>query len=73
MKIRSRLDLTVRVEGQSVQIYNIRGRWIDPAQHFESETAKATMLKLKVTGKYIGCRVTLIGIAILQMHLYGGP
>ncbi|CAK7031263.1 MAG: hypothetical protein DESF_01312 [Desulfovibrio sp.] len=44
-EIRSKLDWGCRIEGQSVELYEIRPRWDDPTQIMHSSFAKATFVK----------------------------
>ena len=43
--IRNKVDLSFRVEGQSVEIFEIRSRWNDPTDKIEEAVAKATYVK----------------------------
>ncbi len=44
-QIRPKLDLGVRISGQSVQVVEIRPRFDDPSQIMEIPVAKATFVK----------------------------
>ena len=44
-KIRDRLDLAWRIEGQSVVIYSIRPMWSDESRKVEEPAAKATFVR----------------------------
>jgi hypothetical protein len=44
-KIRDQVDLGYRITGQSVEIFEIRALWDDPAQKIEAAIAKATFVK----------------------------
>lgn len=44
-EIRPRLDLSFKIEDQSVSLYEIRPYWRDPAQTIESPVAKATFVQ----------------------------
>lgn len=43
--IRNELDLGYRIEGQSVEIFEVRSQWRDPSQKTETPVAKATFVK----------------------------
>ena len=43
--IRSKLDWGCRIEGQSVELYEIRPRWDDPTRIMHSPFARATFVK----------------------------
>ena len=43
--IRPKLDLQYRIEGQSLELFEIRPFWADPAQTIEAAVAKATYVK----------------------------
>jgi hypothetical protein len=45
--IRAKLDIAVRVAGQSVEIVEIRPRWNRPEERHESPIAKATYVKAR--------------------------
>ncbi len=44
-EIRPKLDLGFRLEGQSVEIFEIRPDWQDPKNTMENSVAKATYVK----------------------------
>lgn len=43
--IRNELDLDYRIDGQSVEIFEIRPQWRNPSQKIEIPVAKATFVK----------------------------
>ena len=43
--LRDKVDIGFRIERQSVEIYEIRSRWHDPKEKYESSVAKATYVK----------------------------
>ena len=43
--MRSQLDISFRVTGQSFEIFEIRPQWNDPTKRSESSIAKATYVK----------------------------
>jgi hypothetical protein len=43
--LRDRLDLGFRFDGRSVEIFEIRPRWDDPAERVEEQVAKARYVK----------------------------
>jgi hypothetical protein len=45
--IRPNLDLSFRMEGQSVEIFEIRPRWNNPKEKHEIPIAKATYVKTR--------------------------
>jgi hypothetical protein len=45
--IRKDLDLGYRIQGQSVEIFEIRPRWQDPKKKIEIPVAKGTYVKTK--------------------------
>jgi hypothetical protein len=45
VKIRNKLDLAYRIEGQSVVIFEIRPFWRDPSHKIEEAVAKATYVR----------------------------
>lgn len=57
--IRSQLDLTFRIEGQSVIIYEIREVWNQPGKKLESPISKATYVKSTNTWKIYWQRADL--------------
>ena len=44
-EIRPKLDLGFRLEGQSIEIFEIRPAWQDPSETMENSVAKATYVK----------------------------
>jgi hypothetical protein len=44
-EIRPKLDLGFRLEGQSIEIFEIRPDWQDPNEKMENPVAKATYVK----------------------------
>lgn len=44
-EIRSKVDWGCRIEGQSVELYEIRPRWDDPTQKTHTPIAKAAFVK----------------------------
>jgi spore coat polysaccharide biosynthesis protein SpsF (cytidylyltransferase family) len=57
--IRNELDLSFRVEGQNVEIFEIRPSWQNPDAKLESEVAKATYVKSKKIWKVYWMRADL--------------
>lgn len=57
--IRNEVDLSFRVEGQNVKIFEIRPRWQNPDEKFESEIAKTTYVKSKKIWKIYWMRADL--------------
>ncbi len=45
--IRSQLDISFRIAGQSFEIFEIRPQWDDPTQKIEGPIAKSTYVKSK--------------------------
>jgi hypothetical protein len=43
--MRSQLDISFRISGQSVEIVEIRPQWNDPTRKIEGSIAKATYVK----------------------------
>ena len=43
--LRHRVDLSYRIEGQSVEIFEIRPMWSNPNEKIEEAVAKATYVK----------------------------
>ena len=43
--IRSQLDISFRLTGQSVEIFEIRPQWNDPTKKIEGSIARATFVK----------------------------
>ena len=52
---RKQLDLSYKIEGQSVLLTESRPIWNNPSQFAEHDYAKATFIKAKMPGKYFGC------------------
>lgn len=44
-EIRNEIDLSFKIEGQSVEIFEIRRLWNDPNEKIEGPVAKATYVK----------------------------
>lgn len=57
--IRDQLDLGFRVQGQSVEIFEIRPVWRDPGKKMESPVAKASYVKTSDTWKVFWQRADL--------------
>jgi hypothetical protein len=57
--IRDKVDLSFRVKGQSVEIFEIRPRWNDPTERIEESVAKATYVKSKHNWKIFWQRADL--------------
>lgn len=51
MHIRNELDLGYRIEGQSVEIFEIRPHWRDFSKKMETPVAKATFVKSETCWK----------------------
>lgn len=62
--IRPQLDLGFRVQGQSVEIFEIRPAWRSPGETMESPVAKATFVKTQRAWKVYWRR------ADLKWHAY---
>ena len=45
--VRTQVDLGFRIQGQSVEIFEVRPAWNDPKRKIESPVAKATYVKTK--------------------------
>jgi len=45
LHVRSELDISYRIIGQSFEIYEIRPQWDEPSKKLESPIAKATYVK----------------------------
>lgn len=45
--LRKELDLGFRLEGQSLELFEVRPVWNDPNQYMESPVAKATFVKTR--------------------------
>ena len=52
--MRNEVDLSFRVKGQSVEIFEIRSLWNDKNKKIEEAVAKARYVKKKRYGKFIG-------------------
>ena len=57
--IRAQVDLSYRIEDQSVLIFELRPRWDKPEEIRESNRAKATFVKEKNHWKIFWLRATL--------------
>jgi hypothetical protein len=57
--IRPQLDLGYRIDGQSLELFEIRPRWDDPSQAMEEAIAKATYVKRSGTWKVYWQRADL--------------
>lgn len=62
--IRHELDLGYRIEGQSIELFEIRPHWRDPSQKMEASVAKATFVKSR------GCWKIFWQRADLKWHGY---
>ncbi len=62
--LRAEVDLTFRIQGQSVEIFEIRPDWMDGTQKIEERVAKATYQKSKRVWKVYWQR------ADLKWHVY---
>jgi len=62
--LRSQLDLSHRVVGQSVELFEIRPRWNAPQDLIEQSVAKTTFVKTKRLWKVYWMR------ADLRWHIY---
>jgi hypothetical protein len=58
-KIRHKVDLAYKIEGQSILIYEIRPRWDKPEELMESDIAKTTFVKSKQVWKIFWMRSDL--------------
>ena len=58
-EIREKVDLDYRIKGQSVEIFEIRPQWRDPAVKIESPIAKTTYVKSKKVWKIYWMRADL--------------
>lgn len=63
--IRADLDLGFRVEGQSVEIFEVRPNWRDKSKRMEHSVAKATYIKTRRNWTVFWKR------ADLKWHTYG--
>jgi hypothetical protein len=57
--IRSQLDLGFRLQGQSVELFEIRPVWDNPSQKMESPVAKTTYVKTQNIWKVYWMRADL--------------
>lgn len=57
--IRDELDVGCRVDGQSVEVFEIRPKYSDPVVKQETPIAKATFVRTK--GESSGCGKTNVG------------
>ena len=57
--IRPKLDLGFRLQGQSVELFEIRPVWDDPSSKMESPVAKATYVKTQKSWKVYWMRADL--------------
>ena len=57
--IRPQLDLSFRLSGQSVEIFEIRPRWREPTEKVEQGVAKATLVKSNGEWKVFWLRADL--------------
>lgn len=57
--IRNELDLGFRLQGQSVELFEIRPAWDNPSQKMESPVAKATYVKTQDLWKIYWMRADL--------------
>ncbi len=57
--IRDEVDLSYRVDGQSVEIFEIRPLWNDPKEKIEEPVAKATYVKSRKLWKVYWQRADL--------------
>jgi len=62
--LRDKADLSFRLDGQSVEIFEIRSGWHDPSVKIEESVAKATYVKAKRNWKIFWKR------ADLKWHCY---
>jgi hypothetical protein len=64
-EIRDQIDITYKIDGQSILIYEIRPFWKDQHKKIESPAAKTTYIKSKNHWKIFWMR------ADLKWHSYG--
>ncbi len=64
-EIRDQVDISYRIDDQSIYIYEIRPDWMDPKKKTESPIAKTTYIKSKNHWKIFWMR------ADLKWHSYG--
>lgn len=62
--IRSQLDISFKIDGQSFEIFEIRPQWNDPTKKIEGSIAKATYVKSKNIWKLYWMR------GDMKWHLY---
>ena len=58
-RIRPQLDIGYRVQGQSVEIFEIRPRWQEPEVKMEHPVAKATFVRSQALWKVFWMRADL--------------
>ncbi len=58
-EIRDQLDISYKIDGQSIVIYEIRPHWDDPNKKIESLIAKTTYIKSKNHWKIFWLRADL--------------
>lgn len=63
-EIREKVDLSFRIEGQSITIFEIRRRFFDPKQKYESPIAKTTFVRNRKHWKVFWMRQDL------KWHMY---
>ena len=59
VEIRDELDLSFKIEGQSIEIFEIRPLWDDPKEKIEEAVAKATYVKSRNLWKVFWQRADL--------------
>jgi hypothetical protein len=64
-ELRNELDLSYRISGQSVEVFEVRPEWRDRTKKFESAVAKATFVRTKNRWKVYWMRRDL------KWHGYG--
>ncbi|MFQ6371625.1 DUF3024 domain-containing protein [Shewanella sp. YIC-542] len=57
--IRKALDIGFRLHGQSIELFEVRPRWDDPAEILEIPVAKATYVKTRKQWKVFWMRADL--------------
>ncbi|MDZ7805055.1 DUF3024 domain-containing protein [Thiohalophilus sp.] len=57
--VRKELDLSFRIEGQSIELFEIRPLWDNPNERIEEPVAKATYIKRQDTWKIYWQRADL--------------
>lgn len=45
MHVRKQLDISFRIQGQSVEIFEVRSNWDDPSEPLENPIAKTTYVR----------------------------